>query len=32
MSEELVDLGHNGNESLRVDGLLNALTGMNSRP
>ena len=31
MSEELVDLGHNGNESLRVDGLVNALTGMGSR-
>jgi hypothetical protein len=28
MSEELVDLGHNGNEGLRVDGLVNALTGM----
>jgi uncharacterized protein len=24
------DLGHNGNESLRVDGLVNALTGMNT--
>jgi uncharacterized protein len=31
MSEEMVDLGHNGNESLRVDGLVNALTGMGSR-
>lgn len=31
MSEELVNLGHNGNESLRVDGLVNALTGMGSR-
>jgi hypothetical protein len=31
MSEETVNLGHNGNESLRVDGLVNALTGMNSR-
>jgi phage-related protein (TIGR01555 family) len=31
MSEELVDLGHNGNESLRVDGLVNVLTGMGSR-
>ena len=30
MSEELVDLGHNGNESLRVDGLVNVLTGMGS--
>ena len=28
MSEELVDLGHNGQSSLRVDGLVNALTGM----
>ena len=28
MSEELVDLGHNGQEGLRVDGLVNALTGM----
>jgi phage-related protein (TIGR01555 family) len=28
MSEEIVNLGHNGNESLRVDGLVNALTGM----
>jgi hypothetical protein len=32
MSEELVNLGHNGNESLRVDGLVNALTGMGSSP
>jgi uncharacterized protein len=31
MSEEMVDLGHNGNESLRVDGLVNVLTGMGSR-
>ena len=31
MSEETVNLGHNGNESLRVDGLVNALTGMGSR-
>jgi hypothetical protein len=31
MSEELVNLGHNGDESLRVDGLVNALTGMGSR-
>lgn len=31
MSEELVDLGHNGNEGLRVDGLVNALTGMGTR-
>jgi len=31
MSEELVDLGHNGNESLRADGLVNALTGMGTR-
>ena len=31
MSEEMVDLGHNGNESLRVDGLVNALTGMGTR-
>ena len=28
MSEELVDLGHNGQSGLRVDGLVNALTGM----
>jgi phage-related protein (TIGR01555 family) len=28
MSEDLVDLGHNGQTSLRVDGLVNALTGM----
>ena len=28
MSEDLVDLGHNGQSSLRVDGLVNALTGM----
>ena len=28
MSEDLVDLGHNGQASLRVDGLVNALTGM----
>ena len=27
----MVDLGHNGNESLRVDGLVNVLTGMGSR-
>ena len=26
-----MDLGHNGNESLRVDGLVNVLTGMGSR-
>lgn len=26
--EDIVNLGHNGNESLRVDGLVNALTGM----
>ena len=26
-----MDLGHNGNESLRVDGLVNALTGMGTR-
>jgi len=26
--EETVNLGHNGDESLRVDGLVNALTGM----
>jgi phage-related protein (TIGR01555 family) len=31
MSEELVNLGHNGDESLRVDGLVNALTGMGGR-
>jgi phage-related protein (TIGR01555 family) len=31
MSEELVDLGHNGDESLRADGLVNALTGMGTR-
>ena len=31
MSEEMVDLGHNGNENLRVDGLVNVLTGMGSR-
>jgi len=31
MSEEMVDLGHNGNENLRVDGLVNALTGMGTR-
>lgn len=31
MSEETVNLGHNGNESLRVDGLVNALTGMGTR-
>jgi len=30
MSEELVDLGHNGESSLRADGLVNALTGMGS--
>jgi hypothetical protein len=28
MSEELVDLGHAGEAGLRVDGLVNALTGM----
>jgi phage-related protein (TIGR01555 family) len=28
--EEIVNLGHNGDESLRVDGLVNALTGMNT--
>ena len=28
--EDTVNLGHNGNESLRVDGLVNALTGMNT--
>ena len=28
MSEEIVNLGHNGNESLRIDGLQNVLTGM----
>jgi len=28
MSEDLVNLGHNGNENLRIDGLVNALTGM----
>jgi phage-related protein (TIGR01555 family) len=28
MSEDLVDLGHNGQTGLRVDGLVNALTGM----
>ena len=26
-----MDLGHNGNESLRIDGLVNVLTGMGSR-
>jgi phage-related protein (TIGR01555 family) len=31
MSEELVDLGHNGDSSLRADGLVNALTGMGTR-
>ena len=31
MSEEMVDLGHNGNENLRIDGLVNALTGMGTR-
>jgi phage-related protein (TIGR01555 family) len=31
MSEELVDLGHNGDSSLRADGLVNALTGMGGR-
>jgi phage-related protein (TIGR01555 family) len=31
MSEETVNLGHNGNEALRVDGLVNALTGMGTR-
>jgi phage-related protein (TIGR01555 family) len=31
MSEEVVNLGHNGNEALRVDGLVNALTGMGTR-
>jgi len=28
--EDTVNLGHNGDESLRVDGLVNALTGMNT--
>jgi phage-related protein (TIGR01555 family) len=28
--EDTVNLGHNGNEALRVDGLVNALTGMNT--
>jgi phage-related protein (TIGR01555 family) len=28
MAEDTVNLGHNGDESLRVDGLVNALTGM----
>ena len=27
----MVDLGHNGNENLRIDGLVNALTGMGTR-
>ena len=31
MSEELVDLGHNGDSTLRADGLVNALTGMGTR-
>jgi phage-related protein (TIGR01555 family) len=31
MSEELVDLGHNGDGTLRADGLVNALTGMGTR-
>ena len=31
MSEELVDLGHNGESTLRADGLVNALTGMGTR-
>jgi phage-related protein (TIGR01555 family) len=30
VAEEIVNLGHNGDESLRVDGLVNALTGMNT--
>jgi phage-related protein (TIGR01555 family) len=29
--EDTVNLGHNGDESLRVDGLVNALTGMGTR-
>jgi len=31
MSNEIVDLGHNGDISLRADGLVNALTGMGTR-
>ena len=31
MSEELIDLGHNGDSTLRADGLVNALTGMGTR-
>ena len=31
MSEDIVSLGHNGTEDLRVDGLVNALTGMGTR-
>jgi len=29
--EDIVNLGHNGDEALRVDGLVNALTGMGTR-
>ena len=31
MSEEVVYLGHNGSGTIRVDGLVNALTGMGTR-
>jgi phage-related protein (TIGR01555 family) len=31
MSNETVDLGHNGDNSFRADGLVNALTGMGTR-